>query len=197
MSGPAAVAGACEAVVRLLRASYRAADFGGAALDFQAYVAEDFTHPMDQGVSLFLFRVQRSGAVRQPRGRTLPDGRVQRPRLPLDLHVLLTVWAKKASLQHEILGWMLRVLEDHPALTREVLDAYRAGVFAPADSVEVIPTELTVEETVRIWEVIAGQSYVLSVPFVLRTVYVESTVADAQAPVLERAFDVRQLEVAP
>ena len=197
MSGTSAVAAACEAVVRLLRASYRAADFGGAALDFQAYVADDFAHPMDQGVSLFLFRVQRSGAVRLPRGRTLPDGRVQRPRLPLDLHVLLTVWAKKASLQHEILGWMLRVLEDHPALTREVLDSYRAGTFGPADSVEVVPTELTVEETVRIWEVIAGQSYQLSVPFVLRTVYVESTLADAQGPVQERAFDVRQLEVAP
>jgi hypothetical protein len=122
---------------------------------------------------------------------------VQRPRLPLDLHVLLTVWAKKASLQHEILGWMLRVIEDHPALTPEILNSFRPGVFAPGDSVEVVPTELTVEETVRIWEVIAGQSYVLSVPFVLRTVYVESTIADAQGPVQERAFDVRQLEVTP
>ena len=83
------------------------------------------------------------------------------------------------------------------ALTPEILNAFRPGVFAPGDSVEVVPTELTVEETVRIWEVIAGQSYVLSVPFVLRTVYVESTIADAQGPVQERAFDVRQLEAAP
>ena len=197
MSGPAAVAAACEAVVRLLRATYRASDFGGAALDFQTYVAEDFTRPMDQGVSLFLYRVQRSGVVRPARGPTLPDGRVQRPRLPLDLHVLLTVWAKRASLQHEVLGWALRTLEDNPVLAAEVLNSYRGGVFAPGDSVELLPGELSVEDTLRVWEVVAGQPYQLSVPYTLRTVYVDSAVSDGQTPVRERAFDARRLEVGP
>ena len=71
---------------------------------------------MEQGVSLFLYRVYHNGGARSPAGRTLPDGRRQRTRLPVDLHFLATAWARKASLQHEIAGWMMRVLEDNPVL---------------------------------------------------------------------------------
>ena len=189
MSAHAAIAGTMEAVVRLLRASYDPAEFNGAVLDFQVYVSDDFTHPMEQGVSLFLYRIYHNGAARAPQGRVLPDGRRQRAKLPVDLHFLATAWAKKASLQHEIAGWMMRVLEDNPILPAGLLNSYRPDVFQPGETVGISLTDLSVEDTFRIWEVVIDKAYQISVPYVARTLEIESARSDALfAPVQERIF---------
>lgn len=197
MSGHAAIASTLEAVVRVLRAAYDPADFNGAVLDFQVYVSDDFTHPMEQGVSLFLYRIYPNGAVRAPQGRILPDGRRQRPKLPLDLHFLATAWARKASLQHEIAGWMMRVIEDHSVLSAELLNGPRPGVFQPEETVALSHTDLSVEDTFRIWDTVIDHAYQLSVPYVARTVEIESPIALGYGPVQERVFAPGQLLVAP
>jgi hypothetical protein len=187
----AGIASTMEALVRLLRSSYDPAEFNGAVLDFQVYVSADFDAPMEQGVSLFLYRVYHNGAIRAPQGRLLADGRRQRARLPVDLHFMATAWAPRASLQHEIAGWMMRVLQDHPILTAGLLNSYRADVFGPEETVTVSPTDLTVEEVFRIWEVMLDHAYQLSVPYVARTLELDSMRSDAPLPaVQERAFDV-------
>ncbi len=188
MSGHAGIASTLEAVVRVLRAAYDPADFNGAVLDFQVYVSDDFTHPMEQGVSLFLYRIYPNGAVRAPQGRLLPDGRRQRNKLPLDLHFLATAWARKASLQHEIAGWMMRVIEDNPVLTADLLNAPRPGVFQPEETVALTHTDLSVEDTFRIWDTVIDHSYQLSVPYVARTVEIESPRLDGYGTVQERVF---------
>lgn len=188
MSGHAGIASTLEAVVRVLRAAYDPAEFNGAVLDFQVYVSDDFTHPMEQGVSLFLYRIYPNGAVRAPQGRLLPDGRRQRSKLPLDLHFLATAWARKASLQHEIAGWMMRVLEDTPVLTADLLNAPRPGVFQPEETVALNHTDLSVEDTFRIWDTVIDHSYQLSVPYVARTVEIESRRLDGYGQVQERVF---------
>lgn len=188
MSGHAGIASTLEAVVRVLRAAYDPADFNGAVLDFQVYVSDDFTHPMEQGVSLFLYRIYPNGAVRAPQGRLLPDGRRQRNKLPLDLHFLATAWARKASLQHEIAGWMMRVLEDNTVLTADLLNAPRPGVFQPEETVALTHTDLSVEDTFRIWDTVIDHSYQLSVPYVARTVEIESPRLEGWGQVQERVF---------
>ena len=193
MSGHAGIASTLEAVVRVLRAAYDPADFNGAVLDFQVYVSDDFTHPMEQGVSLFLYRIYPNGAVRAPQGRLLPDGRRQRTKLPLDLHFLATAWARKASLQHEIAGWMMRVIEDNPVLTADLLNAPRPGVFHPEETVALNHTDLSVEDTFRIWDTVIDHSYQLSVPYVARTVEIESPRLDGYGTVQERVFAPGQL----
>jgi hypothetical protein len=191
MSTHAAVAGTMEAIVRLLRASYDPDEFNGAVLDFQVYVSDDFNQPMEQGVSLFLYRIYPSRAVRAPRGRILPDGRQQRSKLPVDLHFLATAWARRASLQHEIAGWMMRVLEDHPLLAASLLNSYRPGVFQPEESVSVSLTDLSVEDVFRIWEVMVDNAYQLSVPYVARTLELESARSDALfPPIQERVLEM-------
>jgi len=191
MSTHAAIASTMEAIVRLLRASYDPAEFNGAVLDFQVYVSDDFNQPMEQGVSLFLYRIYPSGAVRAPRGRVLSDGRQQRTKLPVDLHFLATAWARRASLQHEIAGWMMRVLEDHPLLAAGLLNSYRPGVFQAEETVSVSLTDLSVEDVFRIWEVLADHAYQLSVPYVARTLELESARSDAlHPPVQERMLEM-------
>jgi hypothetical protein len=193
MASTAAIAGACEAIVRLLRSRFDPAEFGGATLDFQVYVAEDFVRPMDEGVSLFLYRIYHNGTQRIPSGRIRPDGSHERTKLPVDVHFLLTAWAKKASLQHEIAGWMMRVLEDSPTLTSGLLNAYRPGVFLPDESVDVGPGQLSVEDMFHIWEVMINHVYQLSVPYQMRVLQIESELVIPAGPaVQERVFDYRQ-----
>jgi hypothetical protein len=194
MSTHAAIASTMEAIVRLLRASYDPDDFNGAVLDFQVYVSADFDQPMDQGVSLLLYRVYHNGSVRAPQGRLLPDGRRRHTELPVDLHFLLTAWATQASLQHEIAGWAMRVLEDQPLLSAGLLNSYRPGVFRPDETVTLGPTDLSVEDVFRIWEVMIEHSYQLSVPYVARTLRLESLRLEREhGPAQERAFDMALL----
>jgi hypothetical protein len=196
MATPLAIASTCEAVVRLLRSSYNPADFNGATLDFQVYVADDFNRPMEEGVSVFLYRVYQNGTMRTPSGRILPDGRRQGTKLPLDLHFLLTAWAKKASLQHQIAGWMMRVMEDNATIPASVLNAYQPNVFRPDEAVEVGFTELSVEDMFHVWEVMINHVYQLSVPYQARVLEIESTATmiPIGPPVQERVTDLRDIK---
>ena len=190
-----AIASTCEAIVRLLRSSYDPAQFGGAALDFQVYVANDFTTPMEEGISIFLYRIYQDGTNRMPAGRMLPDGSRQGTKLPLDIHFLLTAWAKKASLQNEIAGWMMRVMEDNATLPASMLNAYQPNVFQPDEAVEVVLTELSVEDMFRVWEVMIGHVYQLSVPYQARRIDIDSLVSKSPdgAIIQRRVSDMREI----
>jgi hypothetical protein len=187
------IAGTCEAIVRVLRSNFDPAEFNNATLDFQVYVADNFLQPMDQGVSLLLYRIYHNGSHRTPPGRIV-NGVRQRTKLPVDLHFLLTAWAKTASRQHEIAGWMMRVMEDNPILPASVLNAYQPGVFPAEEGVEVALAELTTEDMFHIWEVMIQHVYQLSVPYVARRVEIESAqLISTVAPLVkERAHDARQ-----
>jgi hypothetical protein len=193
MATYAAIAGTCEAVVRLLRSNYDPTKFNGALLDFQVYVANDFTTPMEEGVSVFLYRIYQNGTNRTPAGRLLPDGTRQATMLPVDLHFLLTAWAKKASLQNEIAGWMMRVMEDNATLPASMLNAYQPNVFQPNEAVDLTFTELSVEDMFRVWETMIGHVYQLSVPYQARMLEIESLVSipPAGRPVQGRTSDMR------
>jgi hypothetical protein len=193
MATPSAISATTESVIRLLRSSYNPADFNNAALDFQVYVANDFLTPMDEGVSLLLYRIYHDGTNRNPPGRMQPDGQRGRNKLPLELHFMLTAWAKQATLQHEIAGWMMRTLEDNPVLYPSLLNTYKPDVFFPDETVELSLAQLSVEDMFNIWDVIIHHVYQLSVPYVARVVELESTLVDATGiAIQERDFDFRK-----
>ncbi len=175
MATHAAIAATCEAIIRLLRSSFAPDDFNGAQGDFQVYVAENFNSPMNLGASLFLYRIFPNSVNRTPPGRLLPTGEPAATRLPLDLHFLLTAWAKTASLQQEIAGWMMRVLEDHPILSADLLNAYRKDVFRPDEAVEVVLAQLSDDDMFHLWEVTISRVYQLSIPYVARMVMIDSS----------------------
>ncbi|HZT75349.1 MAG TPA: DUF4255 domain-containing protein [Vicinamibacterales bacterium] len=188
-----AIAATCEAIVRLLRANVQPGDFNNATLDFQVYVADNFLQPMDQGVSVLLYRIYHNSAHRTPPGRIV-GGQRQRTKLPVDLHFLLTAWAKTASRQHEIAGWMMRVLEDNPTLPASLLNAYQPDVFQDEEGVEVVLTELSTEDLFRIWETMINHVYQLSVPYVARMVEIESRqFANIAGLARERVLDARPI----
>jgi Pvc16 N-terminal domain len=185
-----AVSAVTAALVRLLESHYSPGDFNGNQLEFKVYLAGDFQRPMDAGVSVFLYRVYVNMHQRTPPGRLDPVGRRRRTQLPLDLHILLTAWAKDASLQHTIAGWMMRIIEDTPSLPAGLLNNAAPGVFLADETVELSLAELDTETLFRIWEVIAANAYQISVPYVARAVRIETDeVLTTARPVQERDFD--------
>jgi len=189
-----AIATVTEAVLQLLRSNYRPEDFDQ-ELEFKVFSAKDFAKPLNAGVSLFLYRVFPNGASRTPPSRPTPDGRTFPTLLPLDLHLLLTVWGKEASLQHTIAGWMMRVLEDQPIFPAALLNAVTPGVFRPHETVELSLTELTNEDLLRIWDTLVQNVYQLSVPYVARVLRIESDQALAEGGVEVHQRRLRMAEL--
>jgi len=168
-----AVSAVCDAVIYLLRTGYRPEDFNN-ELELRVFTSRDFANPMANGVSLFLYRIFPNGVHRTPAGRIGADGRRTRTALPVDLHFLLTVWGREASLQHAVAGWMMRTLEDSPILPSGVVNAVAPGVFRADETVELSLTELSNEDLLRMWEVLGLGVYQLSVPYVARVLHLES-----------------------
>lgn len=164
----------CDALMRMLQESYRSDLIEPQLnLQFEVYGTEDFKSHMASGVSLFLYRVYVSQNQRTPIVRTR-DGQAMRPSLPLDLHFFLTVWAAKPSLQHAILGWAMRTLEDRAVMPASLLNGARRNVFRDDETVEVVAGQLTNEELMRIWDDLPAE-YHLSVPYIARVVRIESS----------------------
>ena len=168
-----AIEGISNSIVHLLRVSYNGDDFGN-ELNFQVYAHADFAQPMAAGISVFLYRVIQNGTHRIPGGRRDVTGRRREYRLPVDLHYMLTVWSRDASLQHRITGWMMRTMEDVSILPHGLLEAVAAGVFHPSETVELVLNELTNEDLFRIWDTLGQSNYQLSIPYIARNVWIES-----------------------
>jgi hypothetical protein len=163
-----------EAVVNLLRSSYRPEDFN-TELEFRTFTARDFGQNVIQnGVSFFLYRIFPFGVHRAPAGRVDAQGRKLQSLLPLEVHFILTVWAQEASLQHAIAGWAMRMLEDSPILTSGVLNGAAEGSFRSDEFVEIGLAELSNEDLLRIWEFLALNVYQLSIPYLARPIRIES-----------------------
>jgi len=181
-------------LVRLLQASHARGDFNDNRLEFAVYQGEDFasegTSAISSGVSLFLYRVVANGTMRTPPGRRTPSGKRQKTQLPLDLHYLFTVWAGSATMQHRIAGWLMRTLETTPILPEGVLHSAREDVFRPDETIEIVLNDLTNEDLFRIWDII-GESYRLSIPYLVRNVRIESDeMVRSEGTVERRIFDV-------
>jgi hypothetical protein len=194
MASYRAIGAACEAIIRLLQQSWQPARFDDAQLQFKVYSTKDFEdRTIASGVSLFLYRVAVSPVQRTSPGKR-KDGKLHRPQLPLELYFILTPWAQQASLEHEILGWMLRTIEDTPILSAGVLNTLLPDVFAPEETVEIVPGQLTNEEMFRVWDVLPGD-YRISVPYLARTVRIDSELElpDPQ-PVIEKRLQFGVLQ---
>ena len=120
------------------------------AIDVTVVQTSDFAALPAEGVTIYLYRVAIHSSLRNLPARS--DGRNRvRPSLPLDLHFLVTPWAKTAGRQHELLGWLIRALEDQPVLPTAILN--RDGqIFADGETVDVVAQPLTPVDAVAVWE---------------------------------------------
>lgn len=168
-----AIRGVTEAVMYLLRSSYRPEYFNN-ELEFKIFTSKDFASPISNGASLFLYRIYPNGVQRTPPGRIDRHGQQVNTQLPVELHFLLTIWGKEYSLQHTLAGWVMRILEDTPILPAGLLNAIEPGIFRNDETIEICLAELRTEDLLRIWDVLGLNLYQLSIPYVARIIHIES-----------------------
>lgn len=151
-------------------------------------------------VNIYLYQVTPNAAWRNSDLPTRADnGRLmQKPRVALDLHYLLTFYGNEA--QHEpqrMLGSVVRALHSHPVLTREQI---RRTIISPnllflapsnlAEDIELVkftPTSLTLEELSKLWAVFFQTQYTLSITYQGTVVLIETDdTPSASLPVLDR-----------
>jgi hypothetical protein len=176
-----AIAAIGQAVLGLLEQARPASEFSGA--QFELYQASNFHNPMDLGVSLFLYNAAVSTARRNLPAKVLPDGRKLRPPLPVDLYYLLTPWAKTAQMQHRLLGWAMRVIDDTPTLPASLLNHYgpEPDTFREDETVTVVNEPISLQDIYNIWE-INKQNVQVSVAYVARVVPIESAFYETEGP---------------
>jgi hypothetical protein len=105
----------------------------------------------------------------------------------LDLHYLLTVWADSAAAEQTILGWVVRELYTHEALSQS--DLTPAGGWAADDVIQVIPGEISNEDMMRIWDAL-DPPFHLSLSYIARVVRIDPDVVATDLPVVARRLSV-------
>ncbi len=175
-----------QSIADLLRDNYRPTDFTP-PLEFEVFAGPQFANGLTAGVSVYLNRISVNGSLRTPPGRIGPDGERRIPRLPVDLHLLLTAWADEPSTQNAVAAWMMRTLEDHPVLPVGLLNRAVGPVFEADEAVELTVDDAPNEEILHLWELVGADTYHLSVPYRARRIQLDSRLAqDLGEPVQER-----------
>lgn len=158
------------------------------------------TAPGTTRVNLYLYQVTPNAAWRNSDLPTRADnGRLmQKPRVALDLHYLLTFYGDEALLEPQrMLGSAVRLLHSRPVLTRKQI---RDTIINPqfnfltlsnlAEDIELVkltPTSLSLEELSKLWAVFFQTQYTLSITYQGTVVLIETDdVPGSTLPVLER-----------
>jgi hypothetical protein len=169
------------------------ADFRAAnACKFELISSGEMTkenEPAPPTLSLFLYRVTINEHVRNT-SRPSAQSRGDIP-LSLDLHYLMTVWASGPLVEHTILAWAMRELYANPLLDVSSLSP-EAG-WAPDDVIQLIPSELSTEDIMRIWDAL-DPPYRLSVSYIARVVRLEAHTTPDALPVVATRYSWRNRE---
>jgi Pvc16 N-terminal domain len=184
-----AIAAVSRAIRGLLDLACPRPEFDGAR--FEVYQANNFQNPMDEGVSLYLYRVATSSRRNLP-SRVGPNGETYRPPLPLDLYYMLTAWGRTFEKQQGLLGFCIRELGNVPILPSGLLNHFGpSDVFRPDETVELVFEPLSLQDFSNIWEPLKPNLQP-SATYVARMVSLESTIQMPGAGnVQTRQFDFK------
>jgi hypothetical protein len=194
MANYRAIAATSTALAGLIRDRYPRGEFGP-GLDILLYQTRDFENPMQDGFSIYLYRVSVNGSMRNLTLRRTPDGRRFRPSLPLDLHYMITPWAQDIERQHRMLGWVMRMMEDTSVLSAGHLNHYlpETDTFAEGEGLEMICDPLSLSDYLTLWDRLRPR-LPASATYTLRVAVIDSDVpVQDQALVQSRRFDMGQV----
>lgn len=145
--------------------------------------------PSPTTLSLYLYNVTMNEHLRNaPRLNGPNDASTP---LSLDLHYLMSVWASGAEAEQTVLAWAMRELHLHPVLDNSTLSS--EADWGPGDFVQLIPAEITLEETTRIWNAL-DPAYRLSVSYTARVVRIDADKGEDVGPVVAARFSYSDRE---
>ena len=146
---------------------------------------DDFNPNPDQPViTVFLYRIAVNAELRNSPKRTLPDGSITRPLIPLEIYYMITPWARITSDEYRIVGRVLQCMYDNPELGSSQL---QGTSWASEDSVQIILESLPIDDHYRIWDS-SNLPYRLSLTYLVRVIGIEPSQAMTYPPVTEADF---------
>ncbi|MGI0489503.1 DUF4255 domain-containing protein [Pantanalinema rosaneae CENA516] len=182
-----------NSLITYLRNVYEAApeEMGLPACEFRLLSSTEMNNmedpTADSILSLYLHRATINPHLRNSRP---VDGRLLQPvPLSVDLHYLMTVWARDVQPEHVILAWAMRQLHFTPVLDRSFLS--EEANWDAGELVQVIPSELSNEDMMRVWDTLKP-SYHLTVSYVARVVRIEADRAEEARPVVATRFGLTE-----
>ncbi len=153
-----------------------------------AEIAKEDTTALDKTVSLYLHRMTTAEHYRNV--TRIQDSPFDQPILYLDLHYLICYWdasAEGAEAEQKILVWTMQQLQSHPLLDTSILSlSSSAPGWTNADSVQIIPADLSLQDILDIWDGL-GPKYRLTVGYVARAVRVDR-IFTPELPVVATRF---------
>ena len=135
-------------------------------------------------VLIFLYRASMNQHLRNV-GRTT-DPRMRPVPLSVDLHYLVSFWAKSGENEQLALAWTMRQLHDVPVLDASILS--REAAWTPEDLIQLIPEEIETEEMMRIWDTLEP-NYRLSLSYIARVVRIDPDDTHDERPVVSTRFE--------
>jgi len=185
MATPAVLRDVGETLLYLLRAGIPAAVVK--PQNIKVATPDEFA-PLDNlgspAISIFLYRVVVNATLRNSPKRTLPDGSVARPPLPLELGYLITSWAPQTGDEHLLTGHVLRVLYDRAELGPTDL---QGTSWAAGDTVQIVLESLPTDEHYRIWDT-SKMPYRLSLTYSVRVIGIDPAESVVAPPVVTATF---------
>jgi hypothetical protein len=148
-------------------------------------------------VNIYLYHVTPNAAWRNSDLPTRADnGRLmQKPRVALDLHYLLTFYGTEGNFEPQrMLGSAVRALHSQPVLTRALIratvkatsDLTGSNLAEDSELVKFTPNLLSLEELSKLWTVFFQTQYTLSITYQGSVVLIETDdIAGTPLPVLE------------
>jgi hypothetical protein len=142
-------------------------------------------------LNLFLYHAEPSAAYRNmDLPRQVRPGETGRPPLALNLYYMLTAYGQQDSelIAHVLLGTAMRILHDHPVLSRtEIRSALPQGELdTQFENVRLTPQPVSLDEVSKLWTGFQSE-YRLSAAYQVSVVLIESLRSSVSPlPVLSR-----------
>lgn len=186
----------CNSIIQFLHNAYEATPvpFGapGSTLQdewpcsFRVLASGELKAGTDFGttLSLYLYRV-----MVNEHARSQPVGNDSPPPLAVDLHFLITIWSESAAAEQTLCAWAMSQLHQQPVM--DVSSLTEEGGWSTNDMVKIIPTELSNEDLMRIWDALAPD-YRLSLSYIARVVSIDSAEISTGLPVVATRYQYEE-----
>ena len=107
-----------------------------------------------EGFTVSLYRVSVSGTQKSQNSRRDGNGKLYCPSHLVDLHYLITPWAKTPEKQHQMLGWLITLIGDQGKMSSALLNRNLADpkTFGQLESVQLGFESLPWTDHFNLWD---------------------------------------------
>jgi hypothetical protein len=175
-----------EIMISLLERELKKPPSGGFSVTLKSPV-EEMENEDTQRVNLFLYRILENAELRNQPWIREGNNRLRYPPLFLNLHYLLTPYAKTQKEVHRIMSDSMRVFHDYSNQDLSVGDK-------PAHQLRIVLEPLSIEDIFKIWRALK-RPYRLSVSYCVQVARIDSKKDKKVEPVKERDIRFHKMSI--